>query len=274
MRRPRAKGGRGVRRALSRRRTRILVSLALTVLFVLVPAGVYAWGRTSSTFDVRHVQVVGAQRVSARAALRLLERRFVGRNLFTVSAADVASTLRPLVYLASAQVDRHFPSTLVVRVREYRPGAYALWHGRWYLISDDGHVLAELAADRRPPAKALSGGPAHATPRLPAVLATGPLTLHAAVSQASILDALAMARALPAAYRAQMQKVTTTPAGERIVMRSGLVIDVGTADQLQAKALSLQAVLSYYVGRHVKPTYVDVSLPDRPLARPKLPASP
>jgi cell division septal protein FtsQ len=272
VRRPRAIRARGVKRALARRRPRILVSLALTVLFVVVPAGVYAWGRTSSTFNVLHVQVVGAQRVSTEAALNLLEHRFVGRNLFTVSAADVARTLRPLVYLASARVDRHFPSTLIVRVREYRPGAYALWSGRWYLISDDGHALADLAAEKRSPTQALAHGPAHAKPRLPAVQATGPLAVRAAVSQPAILDTLALARALPAAIRSQVRMVRTTPAGLRVVMRDGLVLVVGSAEQLHAKTLSLQAVLSYYRGRHVKPTYVDVSLPDRPLAKPKLAA--
>lgn len=270
MKRPRATRARGVKRALARRRPRILLSLALTVLFVVVPAGVYAWGRTSSTFDVRHIQVVGAQRVSMKAALTLLEHRFVGRNLFTVNAADVARTLQPLVYLASAEVDRHFPSTLIVRVREYRPGVYALWDRRWYLISDDGHVLAGLAAEKRAPAQALAHGPAHAKPRLPSVQAIGSLTVRTAVSQAPIVDALAVARSLPAAVRAQTQRFFTKADGLHVVLRSGLEVIFGSADLLRAKALSLQAVLSYYSGRHLKPTYVDVSLPDRPLAKPKL----
>jgi cell division septal protein FtsQ len=255
---------------LARRRPRIVLSLALTVLFVVVPAGVYAWGRSSSTFDVRHVQVIGAQRVSQKEALRLLEDRFVGRNLFSVGAADVARALRPLVYLASAKVDRHFPSTLIVRVREFRPGAYALWAGRWYLVSDDGHVLADVAAEKRSRPVALASGPAHALPRLPAVGATGPLKLRAATSQAAILDALAVARAMPAALRAKMQRVRATAAGLQVVLRDGLRIDIGTADQLSAKVMSLQAVTGYYRAKHVKPTYVDVSLPDRPLAKPKL----
>jgi cell division protein FtsQ len=270
MRRPRTIRARGVKRALARRRPRILLSLALSVLFIVVPAGVYAWGRTSSTFDVRHVQVVGAQRVSQKAVLRLLDARFVGRNLFTVSAANVARALEPLVYLASAKVDRHFPSTLIVRVREFRPGAYALWGGRWYLVSDDGHVLADVAAEKRSLAVALAAGPAHVKPRLPAVKATGPLKLRAATTQAAILDALAVARSMPATMRAQMQRVRGTASGLQVVLRDGLVIDVGSADQLRRKILSLQAVTSYYGAKHVKPTYVDVSLPDRPLAKPTL----
>jgi cell division septal protein FtsQ len=270
VRRPRAVRVRGVKRALARRRPRIVLSLALTVLFVVVPAGVYAWGRSSSTFDVRHVQVVGSQRVSQKAALRLLEDRFVGRNLFSVSAADVARALQPLVYLASAKVDRHFPSTLIVRVREFRPGAYALWSGRWYLVSDDGHVLADVGAEKRSPSAALASLPATLRPRLSAVQATGPLKLRAATSQPAILDALAVARAMPAALRATMQRVRVTAAGLQVVLRDGLRIDIGSADQLRAKVMSLEAVTGYYRTKHVKPTYVDVSLPDRPLAKPKL----
>jgi cell division septal protein FtsQ len=274
VRRPRAVRARGVKRALARRRPRILLSLALTVLFVVVPAGVYAWGRTSSTFDVSHVQVVGSQRVSQKAALHLLQERFVGRNLFSVSGADVAKALQPLVYLASAKVDRHFPSTLIVRVREFRPGAYVLSDGRWYLVSDDGHVLADVAGEKRKPAAALAAVPERLKPRLPAILATGPLKLRGVTSQAEILDALTVARALPVAMRTQIQRVRATDTGFRLVLRNGLVIDVGSADGLRDKVLSLQAVTGYYRTKHVKPTYVDVSLPDRPLAKPKLAAQP
>lgn len=259
-----------MKRALARRRPRILLSLALTVLFVVVPAGVYAWGRTSSTFNVRQVQVVGSQRVSQKAALRLLKDRFMGRNLFTIGAADVSRALQPLVYLASAKVDRRFPSTLVVRVREFRPGAYVLWSGRWYLVSDDGHVLADVAAEKRSPAVALASPPAKLKPRLLAVQATGPLQLRAVISQPAILDALTVARAMPVAIRAKIQRVRDTEAGMRVVLRDGLMIDLGSVDRLEAKILSMQAVTGYYRKKHVKPTYVDVSLPDRPLARPKL----
>ena len=270
MRRPRAVRARGVKRALARRRPRIVLSVALTVIFVVVPAGVYAWGRTSSTFDVRHVQVVGSQRVSQTAALRLLQDRFVGRNLFSIGSADVSRALRPLVYLASAAVHRHFPSTLIVRVREFRPGAYALWSGRWYLISDDGHVLADAGAEKRKPGAAMSAVPARLKPRLPAVLATGPLKLRAATTDAAVLDALAVARALPAAVRAQTQRFFSKADGLHVMLRSGLEIVFGSTDQLSAKVLSLQAVTDYYRVEHAKPTYVDVSLPDRPLAKPKL----
>ena len=247
-----------------------MLSLALTVLFVVVPAGVYAWGRTSSTFDVRHVQVVGSQRVSQRAALRLLQERFVGRNLFSVSDADVANALQPLVYLASAKVDRHFPSTLIVRVREFRPGAYVLSDGRWYLVSDDGHVLADVGGEKRKPAAALAAVPKRLRPRLPAILGTAPLKLRAATTQAQILDALTVARAMPAAVRAQTERFFGKADGLHVALRSGLEIVFGSADGLRDKVLSLQAVTGYYRAKHVKPTYVDVSLPDRPLAKPKL----
>ena len=70
--------------------------------------------------------------------------------------------------------------------------------------------------------------------------------------------------------RAQTQRFFTKADGLHVVLRSGLEVIFGSADLLRAKALSLQAVLSYYSGRHLKPTYVDVSLPDRPLAKPKL----
>jgi cell division septal protein FtsQ len=254
-----------------RRHGRLLISLALTALFVLVPAGVYAWGRASSTFDVRHVEVTGAQRVSRTTALRLLQARFLGHNLFSVNQRDVERTLRPLIYLASAQLARRFPSTLVVRLHEYRPGLYALWRGRWYLISDDGHVLAAVGEEKRSAKAALAGGPAHASPRLPAVLASGPLQVRAATGQTLIRQALSVAAALPARLRHELTSIEDRATGLRLHLADGLTVDVGDASQLQAKSVSLQAVLEFYRSKHLTPTYVDVSLPDRPLAQPKLP---
>ena len=61
-----------------------------------------------------------------------------------------------------------------------------------------------------------------------------------------------------------------TVAGLHLWLRDGAQVDLGPAEKLRAKGLSLEAVLKYYAGQHVTATYVDVSLPDRPLAKPKL----
>ena len=48
------------------------------------------------------------------------------------------------------------------------------------------------------------------------------------------------------------------------------LVELGGEDRIAAKVLSLKAVLAAYRRGNVAPTTIDVSAPDRPLARPRL----
>ncbi len=139
-----------------RRRLRLLPTLALAAAILLVPAAVYAWGRSSAVFSVEKVQVSGAGLVSPARVRHRLEKAYLGKNLFAVNAAGVRATLSRFSYIETVSVDRSFPGTLKVRVIEYRPAAYALAAGRWYVVADDGHVVREVGTA---PAKAGASGP-------------------------------------------------------------------------------------------------------------------
>ena len=127
------------------RRRRALATVVLAALIVAVPLGVYAWGRTSGTFRVGHIEVSGARPGHARAVRLVLRRRFLGANLFTVTAARVRAALAGFPFVDRVAIDRDFPDTLKVRMTEYVPAAL-LWSGdRWYVVSTEGRVLAETA---------------------------------------------------------------------------------------------------------------------------------
>jgi len=258
------------RRSRRRWRPPILASVALTVAFIALPTGVYAWGSHSSSFAVKQIEVRGAQRISTQRALELLDAAYLGHNLFTVRAAEVDRTLRSLAYLDSVRIDRDFPSRLIVTVTEHTPGLYALWDHRWYLVSLGGRVLMVVGPEKRKNGAALLGGPAGVTLKLGTVAAAQPLPSHGPATDAAVRDALAVARALTAEARRDLAMVVRTDAGLRLLLRTGLVVDVGETDHLRAKVLSLQAVLGYYRAHHRTATYVDVSVPDRPVARPDL----
>ena len=53
-------------------------------------------------------------------------------------------------------------------------------------------------------------------------------------------------------------------------LADGPVVVLGAEGSMRAKVLSLRAVLDAYRRAGVEPTMVDVSAPDRPLARPRL----
>ena len=126
----------------ARTRRRALATMALVVLIVAVPLGIYAWGRTSGTFRVRHIELLGARPAHARAVRLALKRRLLGVNLFGVSTGRVRAALAAFPYVAELTVDRDFPDTLRVRMTEYVPAALVVSGGRWYVVASAGRVLA------------------------------------------------------------------------------------------------------------------------------------
>jgi cell division septal protein FtsQ len=259
------------RTAAKRRSRGILISAALTLVLVVLPLGLYLWGSRSPTFSIDRVVLTGCRQVGHQRALRLLEERFVGKNLFTVRAAQVDDALEPLFFVADVDVDRDFPATLRVRVREHVPALYALAGSRWYLVSEKGVVLGAVRRERRKAAEALLAGPLDVARKLPAVRATVPaLRKDALAGDEEVRMALEVLATLPADLRAGVAEVRRRPEGIRLRLRSGAVADLGPLSRLTAKAVALQAVLDYYSGQKVAAQYVDVSVPDRPVAKPLL----
>ena len=128
-------------RGASRPRFRLLPTVLLTLAILGLPTVVYAWGRSSSSFDVTAVKVTGTRLVPEKRALRLLRRDYVGRNLFTITGGDVRDTLRPLCFVSGVTIDRDFPETLAATITEYVPAAYALAGDRWYVLDEHGYVI-------------------------------------------------------------------------------------------------------------------------------------
>lgn len=304
----------------SRRRFRLLPTVLLTAAILGLPTAVYAWGRSSSSFTITRVTVQGTRIVSSTRALRLLRDDYVGDNLFRVTSKDVRQTLKPLPYVAAAVVDRDFPDTLRVRVIEYRPAAYLLSAGRWFVLADDGHVILQLGqgasgspadsgagtatADASGPSPDAStaaspessgsagsaSGVATATPASagpdPAKLAAGPprAPFHLpsiwtdvvvregqTLRDAKVCAALGVALALPPARREQVRAIrVSATTGLTLTMTEGLSVVWGSADRSLAKTLALGAVLARYRLDGQRPSFVDVSVPDRVLARPVL----
>ncbi len=314
-------------RTVGVRRRRALATVALAALIVAVPLGVYAWGHTSGTFRVGHIEVSGARPGHARAVRVVLRRRFLGANLFTVTAARVRAALAGFPFVDRVAIDRDFPDTLKVRMTEYVPAAL-LWSGeRWYVVSTEGRVLAETAivpsaastAGTSPapsgqgspgtspspapsitgqvsPSPAAQGSPAtspspspsstrlprpaatvvlpRGTRRLPVIVTDAPLTVGGTVADARVRSALTVLAALPRALRRSALGASATATSIRVYVNGGPTIEFGDTTRLRAKVLALSAVLGRYRARHVVCTFVDVSVPDRPLGAPVLAAPP
>jgi cell division septal protein FtsQ len=325
--------------AIGRRRRRLFATVALAALIVAVPVAVYTWGRESGTFQVRHVVIHGQRSAHTRALRAVLRRRFLGANLFLVSAARVRAALAGFPYVDQVQIDRDFPDTLRVRMTEYVPAALLLSAGQWYVVASGGRVLAQAtstaangtspagspsagaspemsassgttfspAANASPTANAspVAGGTITGTPagtsspssspspsaspttlpqpgagvglprgarHLPVVVSGAPVSVGTTVADPHVRQALAVLAALPATLRRTALGARATDTSIIVYESGGLRVEFGDGSELAAKALSLKAVLSRYRAHRVTCTYVDVSVPDRPLGAPLLPA--
>jgi cell division septal protein FtsQ len=303
-----AKGG-----GANRPRFRLLPTVLLAAAILLVPTAVYAWGRSSGSFTVRHVSVSGTEVVPLRKATRMLRRDYLGRNLFTVTAKDVTASLEPLSYVATVSVDRDFPDTLRVTVSEYEPALFAYAGKRWYVVGSEDYVICEQEAPRKekkgaggaggdagadetsataaaaasletttvPGAPSLTGkqarlldtlsaGPRGADLELPRMAVSGELRPGTATGDRGVRAALALLAGLPASMPAKIAVVEAD--GSQLTLRfaHGPLVVWGDSTRAVAKTLALRAVLARYDEAGETCVYMDVSVPDRVLARPIL----
>jgi hypothetical protein len=122
------------------------------------------------------------------------------------------------------------------------------------------------------PQPAASVGLPRGARHLPVVVSSAPATVGTTVADPYARQALTVLAALPVAMRRGALGARASDTSIRVYVAGGPTIEFGDTGGLAAKVLSLKAVLARYRARHIACTYVDVSVPDRPLGAPLLPA--
>jgi cell division protein FtsQ len=132
----------GVRRSRARRGSpRALPrALAVAACAALLAGLAYVVARETSLFAVRAVEAPGASEGVAAAVEDTLGD-IVGTSLVAVDAQEVVSRLEALPTVVSASVDRDFPHTLRVTVREERAVAVVRYGDGAWLVSARGRVM-------------------------------------------------------------------------------------------------------------------------------------
>ncbi|NLE22384.1 MAG: FtsQ-type POTRA domain-containing protein [Actinobacteria bacterium] len=303
-------------RGASRPRFRLLPTILLTLAILLLPTAVYAWGRSSSSFDVATITVSGTRLVPEKQVLKLLRRDYEGRNLFTVTGEDVRETLAPLCLVSGASIDRDFPDTLRVSLTEYQPAAYALARGRWYVLDPEGRVVcrareaadqlagkaagkggdgqassaaasAETSSAEATSAEAASedadagsdegslrarlvAGPGRTVLPLPRIAVAGKLRAGTKVTDPAAVDMIQVIVALPRSLQRRLAVVESDDGQLTLRFDGGPVVVWGDAGRALAKTVAMRTVLREYESAGKTCTQMDVSIPDRTLARPVL----
>lgn len=212
---------------------RALLALALTVGLVWGAVALRAWALRSPTFALQEVSFSGLTRAGRPELLRL-GGLAAGQNLFALDVEQLERSLQAHPWVRAAEVTRHFPSAVAVRVEEHVPAALVVL-GDLYVLDEQGEPFKRVA-----PADALD---------LP--LVTG-LDREAYVAdeqraRARFRQALDVARAYAVALpsrRERLSEVRLQAAGDALTLVSatGQEVQLGTGEALEQKLQRLARV--------------------------------
>jgi cell division protein FtsQ len=210
-------------------------------------AGYFLWLRDSSLVAVTEVDVRGAT-VNRDGVSAALERAAAEMTTLHVREDDLEAAVAGYPTVASVSADASFPHGLEIQVTEYRPVAVALVKDRLVPIASDGLVLAGIDAD------------ASELPSLEAAGSRGERLDPEGSAQARIIGAA------PAGLRERLARAAWDEerGGVVVELDPGPELRFGEPGGVEAKWEAAEAVLGD-PGLGF-PTYVDVSIPERPVS--------
>lgn len=224
------------------------------MLIVAAAAGAVFWLSQSSLLAVETIEVEGNRAVPAEQVLEMAAPLLMGESLIRFSYDEVERGLTALPFVESVEIERDFPHTLRIRLRERQVAATLTGvDGRLRLLSTEGLVLAELDAQAQ-------GYP---------VLAIG-TACEAAVGEIPDCQDLRIGvrfiADVPTNFNREFSDVAVKDGHIRALTRSGVLVIFGTLDDYGLKFEVLRQLLAR-AGVEGTPMTVDVSVPERPVTR-------
>jgi cell division septal protein FtsQ len=216
----------------------------------------YVGARESGIFSVRSVEVVSEPAGQTRAVRRALAP-LTGTSLLEVNDDLIARRLEGLPQVHLLGYDRSFPATLRVRVSVERPVAVLRRADENWLVSGRGLVLRKLERKLRRPLPVV-WVPRAFEPEVGMILGAGEFA-HA-------VSALAEARASLPRFSERIWYVAPQADGLTIVMRDRVELRLGNDSELTLKLRVAQSVLAAVRSSESPAAYIDVSVPERPVA--------
>lgn len=225
-------------------------SLLGGLVLLALAGGAYLAALETSMFAVRTIRVDGASPQVAAQVRHALDP-LVGKSLLKIGGTDVQRRLAGLVTIAAAESNRDFPHTLRVHVQVEKPLAVLRQGSAAWLVSADGRVLRALP---HPRLSSLSRVwlPASASVTPEAVLAD-PRGLEAVTALRTIVRE---------PIGPSIRDVRTGESELTLMLRSGLEVRLGDVSDLRLKLAVTRKILPQLS----PPGYLDVSVPERPVA--------
>ena len=211
--------------------------------------GAYFAARDTSTFALHTIQVSGGT-PALQARVRAVLAPLVGRSLMGLNGHVVERNVDALPDVVSARYDRAFPHTLRVSVVAEKPVAVVRRGRGTWLVSARARVLALI--------------PRGSEPTLPRIWVPRRTSFQIGGFLAPTAGGLA-ARTAALATRFPARIATVALGHGELVfrLRSGVVLRLGAPVDVRLKlAIARRALVQLPAGA----TYVDVSVPGRPVA--------
>lgn len=216
----------------------------------------YLGARQTSVFAVRSIDVV-TEPAGHRGVVADALAPIAGTSLLRIDETAITRRLERLPHVHLLGYDRSFPNGLRVHVSVERPVAVLRRADENWLVSVEGRVLRKLKVRLRRPLPVV-WIPRAFEPEVGAIVR--------ADQTARAVDALAsMSRAAPAFYR-RIWYVAPGDQGLTVVLRDRFELRLGNSSELGLKLEVARRVLAAVRSAGSMATYVDVAVPDRPVA--------
>jgi len=217
---------------------------------------VYAGARETAVFSVRSIDVATEPAGHTRLVRRALEP-LEGTSLLKLDEAAIARRLERLPHVHLLGYDRSFPNGLRVYVSVERPVAVLRRAHENWLVSGEARVLRKLDRRLRRPLPVVWVARS-VEPRVGLVLR--------AEEPARAVAALAEVRTSEPSFSRRIWYLGRGEHGLTMVLRDHFELRLGNAADLPLKVRVAQRVLAAVRSTGASASYIDVAVPERPVA--------
>lgn len=191
----------------------------------------------SHWFVVTQITVLGAKRVPADQVAAVANSA-INQPLIRVKLKDIQTSVEQIAEVETASVERGWPHTVLVTIKERKPIAVAMSHGRYVLVDNRGFAAGPKLSDRPKGYKVIDG----------------------VASTPGMASAVAILQEVPKTWKIDWIGVRSQDSVV-VHLSNGADITFGSGENAKQKVRVAQALLAN------KYKVIDVSAPDAPTVR-------
>lgn len=218
-------------------------------------------------FLIRNIKIVGLNRISKEEALRNagLESQ-KSKFFFSVKSENVKEGINHNRYLKFMDMEKILPNTLVINVKERVPCAYFSYLGIGYLIADDGMILEKVKSSFQNQSYPCISGLS-----LKENLKPGMIPQSTRPGQMNALTAM-LQELTGDGYLSKISAINIAdPSSIYFSVKSGFLVHIGKIDMLNAKLVTVEAVIQILEQNNVKSGLLEATIPGAVTYRPENP---